>query len=112
MDPEATTSAAQSTITPISLSYIAGDIIAFDIIAKDSYGNLRPLSVAETFVATLTEDTSATAIPLTPVSNNDGTYSVSHQITAADSHTLTVTFGGTNLLSTPVTLIAVSVGVV
>ena len=78
VQPEATTTAAVSSITDVSLEYSVGDYLSFLIIAKDSFGNLRPLSVSEVFTATLTELTSSTVIALSPVSNNNGTYSVSH----------------------------------
>ena len=106
----ATTIAAQSTITTINSAYSAGDTILFLIEAKDLNGNLRSASTAETFTVAFTVNSVATSV--TPTSNTNGTYTVSHMFTTSGTYTLSVQFGGTDLSGTPVNNIEVSVGTV
>jgi hypothetical protein len=88
VSPAGTTNAATSNFTGILDLYETGESMEIVIAANDLNTNLRTASTAETFVVTLTEDTSATAHALTPVSNSDGTYSVSHTFSVVDTYTL------------------------
>jgi len=86
VDPAATTSAATSTISAIPSSFTSGDQLIFLIEARDAYGNLRPASTAETFVVTITGSPSASTFSPVPVSNGNGTYTVTHTFTTAETY--------------------------
>jgi hypothetical protein len=60
----------------------------------------------------LTPVSSGVPIAVVPTSNNDGTYTVDYQLTVKDTYSLSVQYGGVNLLNTPVTGITVDVGLV
>jgi hypothetical protein len=62
----------------------------FLIEARDAYGNLRPLSTAETFTVTLTGASTGTVYTPTITSNNNGTYTVTQTMVTVDTYTLAV----------------------
>jgi hypothetical protein len=93
-------------------SYQTGDTFKVVISANDLNTNLRTDSIAETFVVTLTEDTSSTVHTLTVTSNSDGTYTGTHLFQNVDTYTLAITFGGTAINGSPQTAISVAHGLV
>lgn len=111
VEPAATTDPTKTTITDFSLSYKAGDLIKFNIEARDAYSNLRPASTSETFVVTLT-DADSVVTTITPASNGDGTYSCVQQFSKVSTYTLTVTdsAGSNQIASSPYTGIIVTPG--
>ena len=108
----ATTSAIKSNFTGVIDSYQTGDTFKVVISANDLNTNLRTDSNAETFVVTLTEDTSSTVHTLTVTSNLDGTYTGTHLFQNVDTYTLAITFGGTAINGSPQTAISVAHGLV
>lgn len=112
IDAAAATNAAKSNFTGLATSYKTGDTFSVTISANDLNTNLRTASTAETFVVTLTEDTSSTAHTLTANSNSDGTYTATHVFSVVDTYTLTITFGGTAINGSPKTAIQVEHGLV
>ena len=111
VEPAPTTDLARTTITSFSRTYKTGDYLEFTIEARDAYGNLRTASTSETFIVTLT-DADSISTSVTPVSNGDGTYSVSHLLSKATSYTLTVNDATdtTSVANSPYTGIVVSPG--
>ena len=85
-----TTTATLSTINLKQMTFTSGDTLLFLIESRDAYGNINLASVAEVYTVTLTGITTGTITNIVPTSNNNGTYSVQHVFTSAESYTLTV----------------------
>ena len=81
--------------------------MTFNIEARDLNGNLRTASTAEVFAVTVTGQPSATVVNPIPVSNSDGTYTVTQVLTQSETYSVDVKFGGTSLSGVPVTGIIV-----
>ena len=106
VEPASATDPTKTTITEFSFAYTAGDLIEFNIEARDAYSNLRLASVTRRYYPPILVNS------ITSISNSDGTYSVVYQITKASTYTLHITDStGTNqIASSPYTGIAVSPG--
>ena len=111
VNPAATTDPTKTTITQFSKSYKAGDLIEFNIEARDAYQNLRPASTSEVFLVTLI-DTDNVVTSITPASNGDGTYSCVQQFSKISTYTLKITdsTGSNQIANSPYTGIVVSPG--
>lgn len=101
------TTAITCTIAGVSKTLTAGQNLVFLIEARDTYGNIRSASTAESFVAKLVGSTTGTTT-LTTTAQANGTYLVNTTITVADTYTLTVSFGGVAIKDSPVIGIIVS----
>ena len=87
--PNSTTDLVKTTITTFPYSYETSQYIKFLIEARDLNGNINSGSTSEVFTVNLTDSDSAVT-SLSPVSNNNGTYTVSYQFTKASVYTLEV----------------------
>jgi hypothetical protein len=77
--------------------------------SRDANGNLRPSS-ADTFVVTLYGTSSMATTTITPVNNNNGTFTISYQITTTQSYNLAIKLGGSHIVGSPLNGIVTSVG--
>lgn len=93
------------------MEYTTGEYIHFVIESRDQFSNLRTDSISDVYTVTLTGEQSNTEwTAATPTPNRNGTYSASFKFTIAESYTLKVKLGSTQVMDSPIEGIMVHVG--
>ena len=65
VSPAASTVATSCNFTLTSKAFTTGDHLTFFIMARDSFGNLRPASISDAFAVTLTGAVNTSPVTLT-----------------------------------------------